>query len=168
MKHSIAVLIALSCVLASFNVARADDNALRAAFQTYYARVKLAMLTHDDKAMQALLAPGFISIDVSGQTEGAAQMIGEVDSLPKDLKKVSTTTLLSLKASGNTAIVTQRYDMKTVKLAADGSNEDVELVTLSTDTWVTASGTWALQKTETDQLDYYVNGQQVAHKVRPQ
>lgn len=94
-------------------------------------------------------------------------MIKEVDALPKDPLKVSTTTILSVKPNGAVAIVKQRYDMKTVKTAADGTKRNVELITLSTDTWSNIRGTWLIQRTETDQLDYYVNGQQVMHKVKP-
>ena len=56
-------------------------------------------------------------------------MIQEVDGLPKDPSKVSTTTLLSVKVAGNSAVVDQRYDMKTVKTAADGSKANVQLIT---------------------------------------
>lgn len=95
-------------------------------------------------------------------------MIQEVAGLPKDPLKVSTTTLLSVKPVGNTAVVEQRYDMKTTKTAPDGAKRNIELITLSTDTWVNSNGEWLMQKTETEQLDYYVDGQRVAHKIHSQ
>jgi hypothetical protein len=170
MKQSIAAFTALLCALASLSAARADNSALQATLQRRYAAMKVAMSAHDDEAMQALLAPDFVSIDVTGQSERAAQMIREVDSLPIDPDKdyVSTTTILSLKPVGKTAIVTQRYDIKTHKLGADGINRTTELITVSTDTWVNVNGAWILQQTETDRLDFYINGQQVTHRVRPQ
>jgi hypothetical protein len=76
---------------------------------------------------------------------------------------VSTTTLLSVKVAGSTAVVNQRYDMKTVKTAADGSKTNIELISLSTDTWANVNGSWLLQKTVTNQLDYYKNGQLAMH-----
>jgi hypothetical protein len=93
-------------------------------------------------------------------------MLKEVDALPKDPGKVSTTELLAVTSSGKTATVVQKYDMKTVKMAADGSSRNVELVTLSTDTWVSVNAAWLLHKTVTNQVDYYVDGRQVLHKVR--
>jgi len=168
MNKLITVLAVISCGLTCVAPVHADDSALQTALQGRYAEMKVAMSARDDKAIRALLVPDFFSVDISGQSEHAAQMIREVDALPKDPNKVSTTTILAIKPAGDIVVVSQRYDMKTVKVAADGSKRDVELVTLSTDTWVKARGSWLLKKTQTDQLDYYVNGQQVAHKVRPQ
>ena len=164
------LLTLLACLLCVFDAtgARADDSSLRATFQARYAAMKTAMAERDSKAMAALLAPGFVSIDSSGKSESASQMIQEVDGLPKDPLKVSTTTLLSIKVAGNSAVVDQRYDMKTVKTAADSSKVYIQLITVSTDTWVNVNGVWLLQKTETNQLDYYKNGQLLAHKVNPQ
>lgn len=130
--------------------------------------MKAAMGARDSKAVAALLAPTFVSIDVSGQSENAAQMIQEVAALPKDPNKVSTTTLLSVKPDSNSAVVEQRYDMKTTKTGPDGTKRNIELVTLSRDTWVNSNGTWFMEKTETEQLDYYVDGKRVAHKIHSQ
>ena len=167
MNKTITSVALFFFIVASAGVARADDAALRAALQARYAAMRASMGARDDKAVSALLASDFVSIDVSGQIENAAQMIKEIDALPKDPLKVSTTTILSVNPNGGVAIVEQRYDMKTVKTAADGSKRNVELITLSTDTWSNVGGSWLLQKTQTDQLDYYINGQQVAHKVKP-
>lgn len=67
-------------------------------------------------------------------------MIQEVDGLPKDPSKVSTTTLLSIKVAGNVAVADQRYEMRTTKIAADGSRDSIRLITLSTDTWMNSNG----------------------------
>jgi hypothetical protein len=168
MKKLMPILALAFCVVASAASVHAEDSSLKATLQSRYAAMKVAMSARDDKAVAALLAPDFVSIDVFGQSEGAAQMISEVDALPKDPNKVSTTTILSTKPDGDSVVVSQRYDMKTIKVAADGSKRNVELITLSTDTWGKIGGTWLLKKTQTDQLDYYVNGVQVAHKDRPQ
>jgi hypothetical protein len=55
--------------------------------------------------------------------------------------------------------------MKTTKAGLFGS-QAVELITLSTDTWLKSHGKWLMQRTETDQLDYFVNGSRVQHLVR--
>ncbi len=144
MKLTIASLAACVLVAGNFSLARADDAALKATLQARYAAMKTAMAARDDKAVAALLAQNFTSADVSGQSENAAQMLQEVDALTKDSNKTSTTTLLAIKVDANVATVKQRYDMKTVKTGA----------------------TWLLQETDTDQLDYFINGRLAAHKVR--
>jgi hypothetical protein len=159
--------IGLLCVFRPVG-ARADDSTVRAALQARYAAMKTAMAERNSKAIAALLAPDFTSIDSSGQSENASEMIQEVDGLQKDPSKVSTTTLLSIKVAGDSAVVDQRYEMRTIKTAADGTKANIQLITLSTDTWVNINGVWLLQKTATNRLDYYKNGQLVMHKVNPQ
>jgi len=111
------------------------------------------------------LAPDFISEDASGQKENADTMIQEVLALPKDPLKVSNTTILSIKAGAENATVDQRYNMKTTKAGPDGNKRDVELIAVSTDTWIKSKDTWLLQRTVTNQMDYFVNGQMLTHKV---
>jgi len=163
------IFMVLLWSLASLASARPDNNGLKDTLQRRYAEMKAAMSAHDDKAMQALLAPDFVSIDVTGRSESATQMISEVDALPIAASEdyVSATTILSMRPAGKSVVVTQRYDMKTHKAGAEGVNRTTELITVSTDTWVKMNGAWILQKTETDRLDYYLNGQQVMHQVRP-
>lgn len=164
MTKSCSSLILCGLFIGAAATATANTS-LQTTLQARYAAMKVAMGMRDSKAVASLLAPSFVSIDVSGQSENASQMIQEVGALPKDPLKVSTTTLLSVKPIGNTAVVEQRYDMKTTKTAPDGTKRNIELITLSTDTWVNSNGTWLMQKTETEQLDYYVDGQRVAHKI---
>jgi ketosteroid isomerase-like protein len=129
--------------------------------------MKSAMAAHDKAAVAAILAPDFTSIDTSGQMETAAQTIAEVDTLPSDPNRTSTTTLISVKRAGDVATVEQRYDMKTKKAGPDGVEHNVELVTLSTDTCVLSGQTWLIQRTVTKELSIYRDGQLAAHKVGP-
>ena len=144
----------------------AHDVTIRQALQARYADMKAAMGARYAKAISALLAPNFVTVDTSGQAENADEMIAELKMLPVDPLKVSQTTLLAVRLTRNVAVVDQRYDMKTVKTAADGTKSKVELVTLSTDTWVSTNGTWLCERTVTNKLDYFANGQLVLHKER--
>ncbi len=128
--------------------------------------MKSAMANRDAKEVAALLAPNFVSIDVSGDEKTGDQMIESVKALPVNPNRVSNTTLVSIESSGNKAVVKQRYDMKTVRVAADGAKQEVELTTLSTDVWILTGGTWFLQRTVTDQMDALVDGKSMVHKVR--
>jgi len=146
----------------------ADDGGLKETLQSKYAAMKTAIAARDSAAIAAMLAPDFQSIGVSGQSETASQMITDVNTLEPDPDKVSTTTLTSVKSFANEVTVEQQYDMKTVKAAANGVTHHIELITLSTDTWVKAESVWLLKRTITDELSYFRDGQLVVHKVKPQ
>jgi hypothetical protein len=52
-------------------------------------------------------------------------------------------------------------------LACKGATKQaVELVTLSTDTWIKSGEAWLLRRTVTKQLDYKIDGRLIAHKER--
>jgi ketosteroid isomerase-like protein len=141
-----------------------DD--LTATLHTRYDAMKAAMAAHDSSAVAAILAPDFTSVDASGRSENASQMVSEVSQLKPDPNKTSETTLEAVSRQGDTAIVQQRYDMRTTKTGADGAQHRIELVTLSADTWVKPQAVWLLQRTVTNELSYYLDGVMVAHKVR--
>jgi hypothetical protein len=155
-------LLAISCAIAAY----AQDDTLRPALENRYAAMKAAMAAKDQHAISSLLAPDFVSVDIAGHTENASQMIKDVVDLPADPNQISETTLLDIKNDANRVFVDQRYDMKTKKDAPEGPAHEVELTTLSSDTWVNSKGIWLLQRTETKQMDYSVDGKVVVHKVR--
>jgi hypothetical protein len=162
MRSFYAALISVAFIATS---AYADDAALKTTLQGRYAAMKSAMASHDATAIGALLAPNFTSVDVSGAVENGADMVREVLLLPKDPSKTSVTTILSVTSSGTTANVRQRYDMKKVKQAADGTKQNIELVTVSDDTWIQSGGKWLIQRTATKQMDYFINGQPAMHRT---
>jgi hypothetical protein len=144
-----------------------SDDPLRPVFEGRYAAMKSAMAARDGKAISEILAPDFVSEDTSGQKEKAETMLKEVVALPKDPLKVSNTTILSIKVDEDSATVDQRYDMKSTKTGPDGNKQNIELISVSTDTWIRSKDTWLLQKTVTNQMDYSVNGKLFIHKVHP-
>jgi hypothetical protein len=158
----------LSClfVILGIGVCQAEDSKLRTVLEGRYAAMKSAMANRDAKEVANLLAPDFVSVDVAGSEKNAGQMVESLKGLPADPDKVSNTTLLSVASSGGKAVVKQRYEMKTVRVAADGAKHQIELTTLSTDVWISTGGTWLMQRTATDQMDYLVDGRPLAHKVR--
>jgi hypothetical protein len=144
------------------------DPALKAALDARYAAMKLAMDARDAAAIRAILAPGFSSMDTRGQMENADQMIAEVTALPPDTHKTSMTTVLSYSGSAKALTVKQRYDMKTLKSGPDGTQHPVELVALSTDTWVKPGAVWLMRKTVTDDMTLYRDGRQATRQARSQ
>jgi ketosteroid isomerase-like protein len=159
----LASLSAVQCVAAE----PAAESALKSVLEGRYAALKAAIDARDRQALAALLAPGFASVDVSGKSQTAEQMLTQLAASRKDPNKVSETTLLSVKLNGDVATVSQRYHMTSAKVTSDGSRHPVELVTLSTDTWIRSGDSWLLRQTATDQLDYSVDGKAMPHKVRP-
>ncbi len=57
--------------------------------------------------------------------------------------------------------------MKTVTTAADGTQHNIELVALSTDTWVKPADVWLIGRTVTNELSYFKDGQLVGHRQKP-
>ena len=128
--------------------------------------MKFAMAAHNNAAIRSMLAPRFESIDVSGHSSGAAQMIAGLDALQPDPNKVSTTTVLNLSQVGDKITVEQRYDMTTKRTSEAGAVHKVELVTVSMDTWVNPVGVWLLERTVTNSLSIFRDGDLVVHKVK--
>jgi hypothetical protein len=161
-----AALLSYFFVILGMGAPQAADNKLRTILEGRYAAMKSAMANRDAKEIATLLAPNFVSIDVSGKETTGNQMIESLKALPAEPSRVSSTTLLSVESSGDKAVVKQRYNMKTARTAADGAKQDVELTTLSTDVWILTGGTWVLQQTATDQMDAVIDGKPMVHRVR--
>lgn len=161
------VLVAASFILMLATTALgAGASSLRASLEVRYAQMKSAMNTHDARALRAVLAPGFVSIELDGKTESADDMIRELDAVPTDADRSSKTALLSIRPGKTRTVVEQRYSMTTKKKGQDGLDHNVKLVAVSTDTWITVHGQWRIQRTVTDQLDYYIDGKHVLHRRR--
>ena len=155
-------------LLTGFGMAQAlaDSNDLRTAIEARYSEMKAAMASHDSKALGAILAQNFVSIDTSDKSETGDAMIAAVNSIPTDPNKISKTTLLSVQRNDAGAEVEQRYEMNTHKSGNDGAEHTVRLETISTDTWILAQGQWRIQRSITNKLDYYIDGKLAAHKER--
>src|SRR5262249_27565087 len=86
-------LLITSAIVGSVCAAEPD---LRAKLEAQYAAMKAAMASRDAKALSALLAPEFVSVDASNQPTDADRMIQGIASLPTDPNKDSHTTLISI------------------------------------------------------------------------
>ena len=160
-------LFALLLASAQLSGAQVSDSQLRSTLQERYNSMKSTMAARDSKAVLALLFPGFQSIDVDGHVQGADQMVQQIAGLPPDPNRVSDTTILSVERQGNTATVVQRYHMTTTRARPDGAPpQAIDLLATSTDTWVLSESVWFLERTQTDQFDYKIDGKVVAHKER--
>jgi ketosteroid isomerase-like protein len=141
----------------------ADDSTR--TFERIYAAFRQAMDKKDSKSIAEMLAPGFVSEDVSGKTQSADQLLSSLNATTKDPSTLSQTTVISADTKGDLTTVLQRYQATSNRLSADGQTKLTEIVAQSSDTWRRIDGAWRLQKTVTEQLDYRVSGKLVAHKI---
>jgi len=141
----------------------AKDSTLATLLTQRYAALEAA---HDNKAYAEVLAPDFVLTNVLGHTMAAPEAIQMWESRPKDPSKVIDHKLLALKRKAHTVIVQRRIDAKTVEPAADGGRLNVEFIWLTSDTWINDRGTWLLQTSDADKMDYYLNGRLIDHLSR--
>ena len=58
--------------------------------------------------------------------------------------------------------------MTTTRTSANASTpQAIDLLTTSTDTWRLVAGAWLIERTETNDLQYTVDGTVVVHKSHP-
>ena len=162
--HTLGLLLVLSVAGAA---AGAADDPLRTALQSRYADLKAAMTARDVAALTAIFAPDFVSVDVSGHSKAANQVMADLNAMKPDPNKTSETTLISIMAGDDAVTVEQRYDMKTVRAAADGTQHDMELVALSTDSWIKPAAVWLIRRTVTHELSVFDGGKLIMHKLKP-
>jgi hypothetical protein len=106
-KLGLSLALFVACVPAGPIASRADDS-LRSALESRYAAMKAAMAAHDSAAIAAIFAPDFASVDVSGQSKGASQVIADVTALKPDPNRSSETTLISIVPAAEAVTVEQR------------------------------------------------------------
>ena len=135
-------------------------------FEELYAKMKSAMADRNPDEISALLTPDFTSVDVDNRTSDANTMINSVLARPNDPNKRSETSILSVQIDDSIAHVGQRYHMITDKLGSDGVGHHYELTATSTDDWRHNAGGWLMFRTETKAMDYLVDGQVVAHRIK--
>src|SRR5258706_11428691 len=118
-KFPILVLLAFGWV--SLPSEAGDGTDLRRALEKRYEALKAEMDRRDANALSSILAPDFVTTDVAGRSESAAQMLDELKKVPADPSRSSRTTLRTITMKGGVAVVEQVYEMKTSKTAADGA-----------------------------------------------
>ena len=165
MRTQIKATVVLLALLPSAQALAGDTGVhLKATLEARYAQLKTVIAARDSDAILGMLAPGFFSEDAEGVRETGPEMAQEIAALPKNNNKSSETTLLSTERQDDKVVVMQRYHMTSKKPKSDGSVQDIDLVTLSRDTWQLVNGQWLAVSTVTEQVDYKVDGALVGHK----
>jgi hypothetical protein len=159
-------LTGLAIAMITAGSALAAEPDLRPLLEARYAAMHAAIAARDKKAISTLLTRDFVSVGLANQTENAVMMFQEATSLPTDPNREDRSTLTGITRDGDTAVVTQRYDMTTKMAGPDGKMHALRTTTVSTDTWMNSNDTWLMKRTITEQFDYAIDGKVVVHKVR--
>jgi hypothetical protein len=168
MKIPAALSLATLCILACLQPAAAhDDGSVLPALQARYKILQAAAAAGDDKALSTILAPHFVGIDIAGEADGTKALLAGLD-LSRLGGDAVVMTISSPKERGDLLTVSRRLDIKARNPDAFEDARSVEFVAYSIDTWIRVDGTWRLAKSRAQQLDYYVDGEQIARDVRAQ
>ena len=158
-------LMAMS-LMASLTLPQAAQADAKSDFEARYAMLNAAEASRDAKAIKALLAPKFQSIDVRGEASNADEMIDDLGRFPPDAKRSTQTTIQSVTVKGDTALVEQTRDIKLSHPGMDGAAHAMEIITQSDDNWVQSSGGWLLAKTTATEITLIRDGAVMRHMAK--
>ncbi len=148
MKKTISALLTAGMLMVSAPLladAQGDIEARAAG-------LKVAMDERDDKAIKKFLTKDFQSVDISGETSDADDMITRLAMIPVDPAMKSDSKIVSVTVEGPSAKVVQTRGMKMQRAGRDGVMHQGEFVTSSNDTWVQQGTTWLLKSTEVQEV----------------
>lgn len=141
--------------------------ALKEVIQGRYYDIRAAFDARDERALRAILAPGFKSVELDGTVLDADGMVAAMKALADIPGKTRATTVLSLERQGDAVTVKQQYEMHATMTLGDGKSHKVDLLAHSTDRWVLIDGQWRSLSTVTDDSTTWVDGEEVNHQARP-
>ena len=153
-------------LIASLTLSQAAQADARADFETRYAQLNAAEASRDAKAIKALLAPKFQSIDVRGEASNADEMIDDLGRFPPDAKRTTQTTIQSVTMKGDSAVVEQTRDIKMSHPGMDGATHAIEFVTVSEDSWVLSPSGWLLASITAKEMTLLRDGAVMRHMVK--
>ena len=158
-------LMAMS-LMASLTLPQAAQADAKSDFEARYAMLNAAEASRDAKAIKALLAPKFQSIDVRGEASNADEMIDDLGRFPPDAKRSTQTTIQSVTVKGDTALVEQTRDIKLSHPGMDGATHAIEFVTVSNDSWVQSPSGWLLSNITAKEMTLQRDGAVRRHMVK--
>ncbi|WP_226633844.1 nuclear transport factor 2 family protein [Novosphingobium profundi] len=125
----------------------------RAELQQRYDELRHAMEQRSAPGIEALLAPGFTSTELSGRTLDAKAMIAEVQDAPADPNRDTRTTIKALTLDGKEARVRQ-----TMTASAQVRGHAMEMIALAEDTWIHGEDGWKLKTTTSQEMTVTQDG----------
>lgn len=149
----LAVPTGASFAATSPNAPSLQADTARAELQQRYDDLRQAMEQRSAPGIEALLAPGFTSTELSGRTLDAKAMIAEVQGAPADPGRDTRTTIKSLTLDGNSARVLQ-----TMTVSAQVRGHAMEMIARAEDTWVHGEDGWKLKTTTSQDITVTQDG----------
>jgi len=127
-------------------------------FDACYMALRIAMDSRDPTAIRAMLTDDFRSVDISGKSEMADEMIGQLAAVPFDPSRPRKTTVISVAKNGPLSQVVQGYATRLKKIGSDGAIHELSINARSNDTWRQVAGKWLLAKTVTRAMSVTLDG----------
>ena len=145
----------------------------KAVFEARYAEMSTAMQAKDMAAVDKMMSPDFVMIDIQGTEHNAAEMhdmmgkrAGGGAGSPAAPGPVPKITILSAQISGASAKVEQQTELHMDRPGPDGTPAKLDITVLTDDTWVQSGGAWLLQSSDQKDVSVAKDGDVVFHQAK--
>ncbi len=159
-----ATALLVSCVALMAGPALADGT--QAEVQARYDAWSRAMDAKDWVAARAFEAPGYQSISADGRSHSGDEEIAALQQANVQNQQTKT-VITSVRFAGDSAFVEETGDGQFSQRDAGGKVHQYKVHAESSDVWTKVAGQWLILSSTTNEFDMSVDGQQVAHQVRP-
>ncbi|TYC81587.1 nuclear transport factor 2 family protein [Novosphingobium sp. BW1] len=149
----LAVPTGASLAATSQDAPALQADTARAELQQRYDELRHAMEQRSAPRIQALLAPGFTSTELSGRTLDTEAMIAELQGAPADPDRDTRTTIKAITLDGTEARVLQ-----TMTASAQVRGHAMEMIARAEDTWVHGEDGWKLKTTTSQEMTVTQDG----------
>jgi hypothetical protein len=138
---------------------------LKVVLEAQYAKIIAAEKAKDWKALEAILAPNYRSIDTDGTIISRTREMKQDEETPAVRNERDRITVLSVDLKGDQLFVQQRFNGRFDQTGQDGKSHRFVIVAYSSDLWRRNGTGWICEQTITNVQDVSVDGQPVAHDV---
>lgn len=163
-------LIAPAFAIVALSAPAAAQEDAKAAFQARYAELRSAMESQDAAKVGALITPDYQMTDVNGQVRDFAAVMERMNKMRQagggGAQRTSNTTVISATIAGDVATVEQKLEAGGKRMGDDGEEHTMEMIVLSTDTWVKKGDAWLLRKSDQKDMTIKRDGEEFIHQAK--
>lgn len=153
--------LALGASLAGPALAQVDAKAL---FEGRYAGLRAAMQAQDAAAAGQFVTSDYQLTDIRGEAHGLADAMAQAGRIPSDPAHKPVTRILSAAVNGESAAVDQELTIDTTRTGGDGAEHQIEIIVVSSDSWVHRGDAWLLSKSVQKDLTVKRDGEVFMHQ----
>lgn len=166
MMRAIAAGVLVALLFAGTASAAIETDAkLKAVIEAQYAKIIQAEKDKDWKALEAILAPNYRSIDTDGTAISRTLEMKQDEEAPAVKNERDRITVVSLTLEGDQLYVQQRFNGRFDQVGEDGKSHRFVVTAYSSDLWRRNGDSWICEQTITNVQDVSVDGTPVAHDV---